>query len=175
MAPVLFYAPTYFSPYYFAPLVPMQIGTSSGMFACDRNIYETILSMLTSTCEFACVVYGTPTDANYAGVDCLSLAILTPGQWVEFDDVDPIALVRQVTYTLTLIARDENSGRRFNELDRLSSVAQNCLDASGFNGVCVPALTKLRRGRYDPISKHPEQRLTLEGEFTYFLDSYRSH
>lgn len=175
MDPVLFYAPTYFSPYYFAPLVPMHNGMQPGTFGCDRDIFATIVSTLLATCEFADVVYGTPTDGKTVGADCASLAILTPGQWVEIDDVDPIIVVRRVTYTLTLVARDEDSGRRFDELDRLSSVAQNFLDGTSLNGACLPGLTKIRRGHYDPISRHPEQRLILEGEFTYLLDSFSSH
>ena len=96
-------------------------------------------------------------------------------QWTESDETDPCLLIRRVVYQLSLLVRDEDSSRRIEQLDRLSSVAQNTLDGSDLNGGCLPALTKLRQGKFDQGLRHPEQRVVLDGEFTYLVPSYTGH
>ena len=50
-------------------------------------------------------------------------AVITPDAWAEVDDVDPVEVVRKVTYTLTLAVRDDDPASRFDALDRLTSLA----------------------------------------------------
>jgi hypothetical protein len=149
-------------------------GRSVGGFR-DHDVFASICEALAATGEFADVVLGEVVDQGNYGADRIPLAVITPVQWDESDESDPINLVRRVSYRLTLIVRDENPGSRFDFLDRLSSVVQNALDGSALNGGCLPALSKLRQGRYDQGPGHPEQRLTLLGEFSYIVGGFQDH
>jgi hypothetical protein len=177
MDPVLFFSPSFFSPYYLAPLALLQslsIGAPMGSFR-DRDVFDAISAALSATGEFADIVFGETIEQGTFGADRVPLAVLTPVHWEESDDSDPTALIRRVAYRLTIAVRDEEPGSRFDSLDRLSSLVQNTLDGTPLNGGCLPALTKLHRGQYDPTSRHPEQRLILQGEFSYIVGSFQSH
>ncbi|MCA1684595.1 MAG: hypothetical protein LC745_01135, partial [Planctomycetia bacterium] len=102
-------------------------------------------------------------------------AVITPEGWDELDDADPVQLVRRASYTLTLVARDEDPAARYDTFDRLTSVAQNAIDGKDLGGGCLPSLTLLRRGRFDPGSRHPEQGVILHGEFTSLIPSLTGH
>jgi hypothetical protein len=149
-------------------------GGAAGGFR-DHDVFESIGEALAATGEFADVVLGEVVDQGNYGADRIPMAVVTPVQWDESDESDPINLIRRVSYRLTLIVRDENPGSRFDSLDRLSSVVQNALDGSALNGGCLPALSKLRQGRYDQGPGHPEQRLTLLGEFSYIVGGFQDH
>jgi hypothetical protein len=175
--PALYFAPTFFSPYYFPPLAPWagQAGVPGPAGYRDRDAFDAIVSALASTGEFADVLYGYPPDLGVVSAGAAPSAIVTPERWAEYDDVDPTVIVRQVSFTITLLVRDEDAGRRYDDLDRLSSVVANVLDGSSLNGGCMPALTMIREGQFDASSRHPEQRLRLRGEFSYLVPSFTSH
>jgi hypothetical protein len=127
------------------------------------------------TNEFSDVLFGNPLDQGMISASSSPIAIVTPDRWTEYDDADPTVIVRQVFYVVTLLVRDEQAGLRYNALDRFSSIVMNALDGSSLNGGCLPALTKIRQGRYDTSSRHPEQRLQLRGEFSYLIQSFTTH
>ncbi|MGE3822043.1 MAG: hypothetical protein AB7I30_21730, partial [Isosphaeraceae bacterium] len=141
----------------------------------DRDGFDAVVVALRSTGVFAEVFFGTDAERRAGGVDRTPAAVVTPESWVEDDGVDPIDLVRTVTFTVTLVARGNDPSERFDLLDRLGSVAQNAIDGEPLGGVCVPALTKLRRGVFDQDSVHPEQRVSLQGEFSYLVPSLDGH
>src|SRR5262249_32127633 len=109
------------------------------------------------------------------GADRVPLAVVVPTGWTEADDAGSDGLVRHVTYTLTLVVRDEDATARFQGLDRLTSVAQDAIDGSDLGGVCLSALTRLRSGRHDPASPHPEGRSAITGTFAYLIPSPSGH
>ena len=179
-----YYAPTFFSPSYFPSLVssgrqggtpPTQGGTTGLPGYRDQDAFDAITSALINTSEFSDVLFGNPLDQGMISASSAPSVIVTPDRWTEFDDSDPTMIVRQVFYTLTLLVRDEQAGPRYDALDRLSSVVMNVLDGSSLNGGCMPALTKIRQGRFDTNSRHPEQRLQLRGEFSYLIPSFTNH
>ncbi len=177
-SPARFFAPTYYSPFYFPSLVTGGGAPAPGPGASpyrDRDAFGAIVAALTATGEFADVAFGTTLDRRAAGADRTPAAVITPDTWAEVDDVDPFQLVRRVTFTLTLVVRDEDPAARFDALDRLTNVAQNAIDGSDLGGTSLPALTLLRRGRFDPTSKHPEQGVILQGEFTFLIPSMTGH
>lgn len=176
MFPSTYFPQSYFPPTYFSS----KVGTASVPNVSrpgyrDRNAFAAIAAALRATGEFGNVTFGTPIDDLAAAADQMPMAIITPDEWEEIDDVDPIVSVRHVSYSLTLAARDENPGIRFERLDRLTAIAQNAIDGSNLNGGCIPALTRLRRGRFETKPRHPEQRIVLSGEFSYFISNYSGH
>ena len=174
--PVRYFAPTFYSPYYFPSLVggAGSAGTGVSPFR-DSHAYGAIAAALTATGAFADVAFGTTLERRAAGADRTPAAVITPDAWAELDDVDPVEIVRRVFFTLTLVVRDEDPVARFDALDRLTSVAQNAIDGSDLGGATLPALTLLRRGRFDPGSRHPEQGVILHGEFTFLIPSLTGH
>ncbi len=174
-----YFGATYFSPMYFAAstagivvTVPPPPGPRGYR---DRNAFAAIVAALESTGEFAAVLLGSPAYRTLVGADRTPMAVISPTEWDEEDDADPIFNVRHVSYLLTLICRGEIPGERYEQLDRLTSVVQNALDGSNLDGGCLPALTKFRRGRPDLSARHPEQRILLEGEFTYLISTQAGH
>jgi hypothetical protein len=177
-SPSQYFSPTYFSPFYFPPLlVQPGGGTADGSVSPfrDRDAFDAIITALVNTGEFAGVVFGTTPDRMVAGADLSPVAVVTPVSWAELDDVDPIVIVRQVSYALTLAVRDEDHTARYEQLDVLSCIVLNALDGLNLGGACLPTLTKIRVGRYEAVTKHPEQRLVLCGEFTYLIPSISGH
>jgi hypothetical protein len=171
---MLYFAPTYFSPYYFAPLAASQVvgpGNPTPAFYSDRDAYEAILALLKATQAFDCVLFARSLDRQALGPSGMSLASLMPSGWEEFDEVDPTAILRRVSFSLVLLTRDSDPLVRFELLNRLEAIAHDALEGSNLGGGCLPALTRLWRGRYDQQSLHPEQSVRLDGEFTYILGS----
>ncbi len=174
--PTRFYAPTYYTPYYFPSLVTGGGDPGPGISPYrDRDTFSAVVAALKGMGEFADVAFGTTLEHRAAGVDRTPAAVITPETWVEVDDVDPAQIVRKVTYMLTLVVRDDDPAARFDTLDRLTSLAQNAIDGSDLGGTCLPALTLLRGGQFDPKSKFPEQAVILHGEFTTLIPSMTSH
>lgn len=179
-SPNPFYAPTFFTPYYFAEFATLgQAGSNpsdatGGTFR-DRDAFRAIRAALLVAEEFADVLLGITPEQRAAGPARTPVVVITPDSWSELDDADPVEFVRQVSFSLTLIVRDEDVLTRYESLDRLSCLVQNVLDGTNLGGVCIPALTKIRNGRFDPGSKHPEQAMILRGEFSYMIPAFNGH
>jgi hypothetical protein len=177
-SPTQYFSPTYFSPFYFSPLL-VQTGGGTGTGSVspfrDRDAFDAIIAALVNTGEFAGVVFGTTPDRMTAGADLTPVAIITPESWTELDDVDPIVIVRQVSYALTLAVRGEDPTARYEQLDLLSCIVLNVLDGLDLGGACLPDLTKIRAGRYEAVARHPEQRLVMSGEFCFLIPAFNGH
>jgi hypothetical protein len=174
VASARFFAPTFFSPYYFPSLVAPD-GPDTVAALRDGDAFTAILDALAATGEFAVVSFGTTADRRPAGADLAPAAVVTPDAWYEADDTDPVVLVRRVFFTLTIVVRDEDPLARYDAIDRLSCVAQNALDGAALGADCVAALTKTYRGRFEPAPTHPEQSVAIHGEFTYLIPSLNGH
>jgi hypothetical protein len=173
--PARFFAPTFFSPYYFPSLVAAGRQGSGVSAYRDRDAFVAILAALSATGEFADVFFGTTPDDRAGGADRTPAAVVTPESWTEDDETDPIVFVRRVSFKISLIVRDEDPLTRFDSLDRLSSVVQNALDGTDLGGGCLAALTKMRWGLFDADARHPEQRVVLRGEFAYLISDLDDH
>jgi hypothetical protein len=168
-----YFAPEFFSPFYFAPLLPIDSGmlpVPEPLFR-DYDGFATVVAALRATGEFADVVFGATAERWAGGVDLSPIAVITPQRWSESDDTDPIVVVRQVSFSLAIAVRDDDTESGFNRLDRLVCTAQNAIEGSDLGGSCLPALTRLNRGFYDPSAVYPEMRVVLQGEFTYLIPS----
>ena len=172
------FAPRYFPRAYFpgpATHFPPPGGLVPMAAYRDRDAYRAIVGALSATGEFAQVVFATPPDSAAIGADRLPLAVVTPTGWAQADDVNLTSAVRTASYYLTLVARDEDPQARFERLDRLANIAQNAIERSTLGGFCMPPMSHLQRGVFDPKSRHPELRLTIEGAFGYLIDSPNGH
>jgi hypothetical protein len=173
MATTIYFAPTYFAPTFFSPYAPTQpLPTPSGSAPPgDRDAYAAILAALDATGAFESVLFASPLERLTLGAAATPLASVVPEGWEEFDEVDPTAILRRVSFRLELLVSDDDSFARFELLDALESAARGAIEGSGLGDVCLPALTWLRRSRYDPRSLPPEQASRLDGEFTYIIGS----
>jgi hypothetical protein len=176
MATSLYFAPTYFAPTYFPPLAPSQVpkppvptppGATVGYT--DVDAYGAILAALGATGAFASVVFAIPPDRLSLAAGATPLVSLVPEGWEEFDDVDPIAILRRVSFNLFVFVRDDDPLSRLGRLAELDTAAHAALEGSSLGGGCLPALTRLRRAGLDPRSLHPEQVARFDGEFTYII------
>ena len=66
---------------------------------------------------------------------------------------------------MTIVVRDDDPVKGFDELDRLSAVVEDAVDRSDLGGTTLAPLTKIRSGRYIPAT-NPEHGVELSGEFT---------
>ncbi|HEY2158969.1 MAG TPA: hypothetical protein VGH33_25285 [Isosphaeraceae bacterium] len=176
MASLLYFAPTYFAPTYFPTLAPSQVpkppvpippGSTEGYG--DLDAYEAILAALEATGAFASVVFAIPTDRLALAAGATPLVSLVPQGWEEYDDVDPIAILRRVFFSLFVLVRDDDPLSRLGRLAELDTAAHAAFEGSSLGGGCLAALTRLRRAGLDPQSLHPEQAARIDGEFTYII------
>ena len=167
MATTRYFAPTYFPPTYFAALntPPPPAEVLYG----DPQAFEAILGRLRTSRAFGAVRFGRTIDSESLAGQANSLAVLVPDRWEEIDEVDPTSVLRRVAFRIELLVRDDDPFRRYEKLERLASVAKSAIAGSNLGGGCLPALTRLNRGRYDQKSLHPEQVVRLEGEFSYLI------
>lgn len=140
---------------------------------CDQDAFSAMVGALKATGAFAEVSFGVTIDRCNIGAGCLPLALIVPKEWSERDTPDSGSLMRQVGFTLTLVVRQADDAARFEELDRLASLAQSVIDRSDLGGGCVRALTKVRKARHDQGMRHPEQRIVLNGDFSYLVPDAR--
>lgn len=175
-SPVGYFPPTFFSPFYFPSFIAAGGGSGAPNSPYrDRDAFASMVTALTASGEFAGVLFGTTAAATVGGANVAPAAVITPDTWFETDDCDPVVIVRHVSFTLTLVARDEDPLARYQTLDRLTCISLNAIDGSDLGGVCLPALTRLRRGQFDTTSTSPEQSVVLHGEFTYLVPSFTGH
>jgi len=139
----------------------------------DRNAFEAILALLKDTRAFECALFASSPDSPVLNSSTVPSVLLVAEGWEEFDDVDPSSILRRVDFSLAVLVRDDDPFARFEQLAQLESIVHNALEGSDLGG-CLPGLTRIRIGRYDPRSLHPEQKLRLDGEFTYMIDSTSS-
>jgi hypothetical protein len=134
----------------------------------DRDAFQAIVTSLAGTGEFASVVFGTPAELDAIGADRVPAAVVMPTSWDEVPDTAPSA-VRKVAFAVTLVVRGESGAERFRLLERLTSVVQNAVDGSDLAGGCLPALTRVGKGRQELALKRLEGRAVLAGEFAYLV------
>ena len=178
VTPVRYFATAFFSPFYFAPLAATIPSDPTGIGVLpygDKEAFEAIISILNSTGVFADVLFGITPEQRTTPADVAPLALIQPQYWNEFDDADPNVLIRQVSYSLTLIVRDDDPFTRYAQLEGLTALAQDSLNNSDLGGGAIAPLTILRRGALNSSSNPPEQSVVLDGEFAYMIPSMTSH
>jgi hypothetical protein len=160
MSPVPCFRPSYY-PRPYAPPPATDFG--------DLEAFAAVAARLAATGEFAAVLLGPPSVLDELAADLRPAALISPTGWAERDDLGASAVVRHVSYDLTLGVRREDVGERYCLLERLSTVAQNALIRSGLDGPCPPALSRLDRGRFELSARGDEGRATLSGGFGYLV------
>ncbi len=118
-------SPSYFSPYYFSMLDSLGIAAgdppsgAAGATYRDSDAFKAIVRALSESGEFADVIMCVNGSNGLQAADRSPLAIISPETWIETDDVDPVVEVRQVSFSLTIIVRNEDAVVRYEALDRL--------------------------------------------------------
>jgi hypothetical protein len=172
-SPARYFAPTFFSPFYFPSLVGSGTGGGGSTPSSyrDKDAFEAIVQALEATGEFAQVFFGTTMDQRLGGADLTPVAVVAPDGWSEDDETDPAVFVRRVGFVVTVAVRDSDSVFRFDQADRLSCVVQNAVDLNDLDGGCIAALTKTRSGRTVITADYPEEQVEIRGEFAYFIST----
>ena len=166
-----YYASAYFSPYYFyggstrtSTTVPAQ---PTGR---DAVCYGNLVDRLESIGSFDSVIFGDPTRRPGAGAEAHPLAIVIPKGWEETDDTDPLLWVRRVSFTIRIVIRVEDDVEPFDRLDQLAAAVQVEVDQANLGGQSLPAMTKIRAGRYGTANQYPEWSVDLDGEFAELIN-----
>lgn len=141
----------------------------------DSDVYDAMRTLLEQTDAFTAVGWsGEGIEDGPRSADLARLAVLTHVSADELDDVDPVEIVRKVSFKLEITAREEDPAERAKTLDRLQAAARKAVNGKSLAGLTLPALTMLRRETLGPV-KHPNQTLTLTGEFAYLISGYDGH
>ncbi len=161
-------APSYFPPsYFFGPASrPVAVPTLPKPRSFDHDGYGTILGLLAATGAFDEVILGDTVQRNRAGAGRYPLAVVRPKGWEEVDDYDPAMIVRKASFEIRVVVRGEDEGPQFELLDQLSSIVQDVINRADLGRGCLPALTRIREGRYEEATHYPELCVALEGEFS---------
>ena len=171
--PTPYNPPTYFPPSYFydgsSPAAPPS-AVVQRIPGRDGGCYTALVAALEGIKLFDAVIFGEPSSRRAPGADSHPLAIITPRGWEETDDTDPVLDVRRVMFTVRIVIRVENDISPFDRLDRLAAAVQAQIDGADLNRQCLPALTKIRAGRYQASSQYPEWSVDLDGEFAILID-----
>jgi hypothetical protein len=143
----------------------------------DADVIRDVIDRLTITGSFDGVYWGELPERRGRPADVLAMAVVEPDSWAEtdeFDDFSDYQSVPRNTFKLTLMTRNPDPETRDRSLDRLACVARNAVNEQSLAGVTIPGLTILRRGKWSPAS-NPERRMTIIGEYAYFVDGASAH
>jgi len=140
----------------------------------DSDVYDAMVATLEATNAFTAVTFGEPLNAGPTPADDQILCVLNHVAGDELDDVDPIEIVRRVQYRVEIDVREEDPPTRVKLLDRLGNTVRKTLNGQCFASLTLPGLTLVRRDTLGP-PRHPNQTLTLNGEFAYLISGYGGH
>ena len=143
----------------------------------DWDVFESISTLLAATNEFDNIYRSALPESNGQRSEDQLAACVAPRDWDEVDDADNAStqqIKRSVRWTLTLMVREDDPEIRERYLDRLLNIAMTAIDGKSLAGLTIPAWTKLRKGSYE-LPNAPEQRMTCQGEFVYWIDGFGSH
>jgi hypothetical protein len=142
----------------------------------DGTILDDIAARLEATGAFDAVQRGALPEQYGQGSAALKMAVVAAGTWEESDTSDDPTIpqsYRQSTWNLTLLVRQDDPAIRENTLTELLTASQGALDGQALGGGTIPALSRLRRGTYQtPVA--PEQRMTVRGEFSYWIEGFNA-
>jgi hypothetical protein len=141
-----------------------------GPVGADQGSFAALLGLIGSTGGFATVLFGDPSLRARAGADGYPLAIVTPKGWTEVDDYDPTSILRRTSFAITIVAKARDAAPPYDRLDQLARAIKLVVDGSDLGGQCLPELTRIGSGRFEPTSHHPEHSVELEGEFAAIID-----
>ena len=164
----MYFAPTYFSPYYFSPLTrdtPVATQESTHFYS-DDDAFAAIANLLDETRSFEEVLVDRPLERGHCSSSLSPSAVIRHEGWEQFDDFDPILLLRTVRFSISINARIADSERRFAELSRLDSVVRRTLTGASLDG-CLPSMTMMHNGEYVLDSSYPAASLRINGRFSY--------
>lgn len=162
-------APTYFPPSYFGMGGTGGSGSVGTATVRDRDVYRWMMEEVKSTGEFSEVVYLLP-GLSLESADRNPILGVMPKGWEEVERGEGGGLLRSVRYQLWIVVRDAEPETRYDWGDRLANLVQNRLDGSSLGGVCLAALSVLRRGTIPAASDSNVMTMVLEGSFVYGID-----
>lgn len=166
MGTYAYLAPRYFATNYFKAASPVLPRAST--VVTDRLIFRRICSILDGTRRFGRILLAASDRPTPIPFHFYPLAIVQPSRWVETEDATATELIKSVHFLITLSVRHTGAIAGFEELDKLTCLAQNLLDGSDLGGIALPELTRLSRGAMRP--SRGELRVVLEGVAAYVVN-----
>jgi hypothetical protein len=165
-----YFAPCYFSPFYFPPLgssTSVETTSTEKTFN-DCDAIGAIIERLTETGAFEGVFLDGPRVQGISYSACNPIALVRHEGWREYDDVDPVAILRTVSFSISIAVRMPDTVQGLSELSRLDSVVRLAISGTSLDG-CLPSLTTLQSGEYDAHILQPDAVLRVKGEFSYLV------
>ncbi|MDX2038873.1 MAG: hypothetical protein SFX72_19665 [Isosphaeraceae bacterium] len=172
MAAQPYFAPTYFSSFYFGGFratPPLSIGYGEDAAFCDQDAFEEMKRLFEATTAFGSVIFAANGERGEVYSGSPPLLVIAPTRWLETKELDPEQIVRQVEFELVLIVKSVETRDRLVETSRLEAIITHTLENAKLGDPCIPAMTHLTSARHDWRCKAPEHRLTLEGRFAFFI------
>lgn len=151
-------------------IIPESVGR-------DADVIDDVIDRLTATGQFAGVYWGELPEVRGRPAEQIAMATVEPASWNEtdeFDDETDYQSVVKATFLLTLFTRSPDARTRDRSLDLLRTAAANAINEQSLAGITIPGLTILRNGKYLPAN-NPERRMTIIGEYAYFVDGPTGH
>lgn len=168
----LFFAPSFFSPWYFPSLTSASTDqTPAVAYSGDHVALTNLLLLLRATKSFGTVILGQQRPPGQIQARDYPLIVISPSEWLEQDDADPVLILRTVKLSISIVVRDDSYPSAYKSLDRLGLLTQKAFEASSLGGITVPPLNKISRGSYDTQRVYPEFALALTGQFSYWTDA----
>lgn len=142
----------------------------------DLDILDDVANRLLATDAFSQVFQSHPVkDAESA--ESGPTVWVQPLDWDEIDhteDADGTEVTHHAHWQLTIAVQDEDPRERDRLLEQYANIALNALDGQALADLTIPGLTLVRKAKWEDPNP-PERRLTLLGEFVYFVPTFDSH
>lgn len=172
MAGQPYFAPSYFSSYYFGSLATetpaIDLPSTNPVFT-DFDGFCEIKRLLDETGAFASVRICRPSDPTDFAVGPAPQVVISPTTGSDSDDADPDRVLRTVDFDLVVTVSGTDPISRICELDRLAKLVARTLRHIRLSESCVPAASKISSSHFNDKCRHPNQQIVLKGQFAYFV------
>ncbi len=177
MAQQPYYAPSYFSTFYFPDLAAIEVVDPSyppsvtPLLPVSPEILaiEAIVRRLRDLGIFGDVLLVDDQSVDPPGVAGYPAAVVSLKGWTD-EDENSTDQVRTAEFAIRIVDEQDRAFSRVESLVSLARAARQQLQNSDLDGLAIPGLTRLKTARLAKGSVLPGSTLQLDGEFAYFLE-----
>jgi hypothetical protein len=168
MALATYFAPRFFTAYYFPSFVD-QTTIRTSEIARHDGITELVL-LLRDARIFDSVELSLGEKNNEqlprSGIN----ALVRYQHWDDLDDFDSASILRKVSFRISVMVRGSDCLSRYELLNEIEPKVRSLITGISLAG-SLPGLTRLRHGSFATDGSTLEQTLHIDGEYTYELTS----